>query len=102
MRGAVLAARQRLALAGPAFARHRLAGGLHACLVIDVLRDARDELARDADVALDHEVDPGKVADREEGPDAVEERPRRPREVAAVGHDALDCVLAFTKHELAV
>ena len=60
------------------------------------------EVERERDVALDHVPHPELVAHREVDPDLVEQRARRPREVAAVGAEPPDGVLTGQQYGLAV
>ena len=101
VRGAVVAPRQRLALTRRALAGVRAAFARDA-VELEQLGRALEQVERQRDVALDDVPDPELVADREVHPHLVEQRARRPGEVAAVGAEPADCLLACLQHRLPV
>src|SRR5690348_1740595 len=95
MRGAVLAIRQRRALARLALAGRRLAAGHSLTVALEL---GQDELHRALDVPIDRRVDARLVGDREQVPDLLEEALARLREVVRVARQSLDGRLARLQH----
>src|SRR3954465_11732699 len=102
VRRAVLAARQRHALAGGALAGARMAAQRAAVERDPLALAVVHELGGDPHVAVDHPVDAHLLRHREEDAYVVEERPRRPREVVAVAREALESALPRLKEMLPI
>jgi hypothetical protein len=102
VRRAVVATRQRLALAGRALARVRLALSLVAKEVELLGRQAVEELVRQPHVRLDHLVDPKLIVEREVLPYLREQRADRLGEVATVHRETEHRRLTGVEHALLV
>src|SRR5215213_5506168 len=101
VRRAVFTSRQRIALAGRALPRMRLAL-TRPPVEPDALGQASQELLGQVEVCLDDLPDPELVLHLKMHPDLVEERTGGPGEVAAVIRKALDGALACVQHPLLV
>src|SRR3954454_19095550 len=102
VRRAVLAARQRHALAGGALAGARMAAQRAAVERDPLALAVVHELGGDPHVAFDHAVDAHLLRHREEDAYVVEERARRPGEVVAVARETLERALARLEEMLTV
>jgi hypothetical protein len=93
VRRAVLAARQRDALARRPLARAGVTAERAAVDRQALLLTLRDVPVGDAHVAVDHPVDAHLTRHREMRPDVVEQRARRAREVVAIAREARERAL---------
>src|SRR4051794_41786224 len=100
VRRAVLAARQRHALAGGALSGARMAAQRAAVERDSLALAVVHELGGDPHVVVDHPVHAHLLRHREEDAYVVEERARRPREVVAVAPAAPGRALARPEEKL--
>src|SRR3954447_15385950 len=100
MRRAVPVVRQRVALARRPPPRGGAALQRIAVGVIAVAGLPGEPLVGGREIGGDDPPDPRLGTHREVHPDVVEQRPGRPREVVAVGHEALYALLAGPQHGL--
>src|SRR5919106_2031993 len=98
---AVVTSRQRLALAGRALAGVGAAVAHHP-VEPGSLRQSLEELERQLDVGVDHPPDAQLIADREVRTHLAEERARRTGEIATIGGEPADRLLACVEDELLV